>query len=154
VCVTPLAAGAPAEALWHLDSTKLTLYFLTYNGVTTINTHNGPVNVLDFTAASADVDSMVTDSVNPVGGKNDYANGGQGQTVHLTNVHLHVLKQTGNLLGLIPVTLAPGSPDMAVIGLTEGIPLPIAWFTDTHVDQYTLTADTLSVPGFDIHQDH
>jgi hypothetical protein len=148
-----MAAGAPAEAQWHLDSTKLTLYFLTYNGVTTINTANGPVNVLDFTAQSADVDSMVTYAANPSSGKNDYSNGGSGKTVHLTNVHLHVLKQTGNLLGLIPVTLAPGSADMALIGLTQGIPLPIAWFTDTHVDQYTLTADTLSIPGFNVHQD-
>jgi len=26
------------------------------------------------------------------------------------------------------------------------------YFTNVHVDQYLLTADTLSVPGFDAHQ--
>jgi hypothetical protein len=142
------------EALWHLDSTKMTLYWLTYNGVTTINTAGGPVNVLDFTAASADVDSMITYSANPVTGKRDYADGGQGKTVHLTNVHLHVLNQTGNLLGALPVTLAPGSADMALLGLTQGVPLPIAWFTNAHVDQYLMTSDTLSIPDFSVSLEH
>ena len=151
VCVKPMAASAVREALWHLDATSLTLYTLTYNGVITINTAQGPVNVLDFHADSADVVSMITYSTNPANGKNVFSNGGRGETVHLTNVHLHVLQQTGNLGGLIPVTLAPGNLITDLLGIAQGVPVPIPLlFTDVHVDQYLLTADTLSIPGFNV----
>jgi hypothetical protein len=155
VCVTPMAAGKTGlETLWHLDATSLTLYMLVYKGVITINTPAGPVNVLDFHADSADVVSMVTYSANPKTGKNDYANGGQGKTVHLTNVEFHVLQQTGNLGGLIPVTLAPGNLITNLLGITQGIPIPIPeYFSGVHVDQYLMTADTLSIPGFHATQD-
>jgi hypothetical protein len=146
-----MSAGAMREALWHLDATSLTLYNMTYNGVITINTAGGPVNVLDFHADSADVVSMVTYSANPVSGKNVYANGGKGKTVHLTNVNLHVLNQTGNLGGLIPLTLAPGNLVTSLLGVAQGVPVPIPmYFTNVHVDQYLLTADTLSIPGFSV----
>jgi hypothetical protein len=145
-----MAAGAPKEALWHLDADVLTLNGMTYNGVDTIDTAGGPVNVLDFTADSVTLVSMVTDAENPSAkGKLLYADGGKGQLVTLTNVHLHVLKQTGNALGFLNLTLAPGSPAMALIGLLQGAKLPIpVTFTDVHVDQYLLTSDTLAVPGF------
>ena len=150
VCVTPMAAKATRESLWHLDADVLTLKGMTYNGVDTIDTAGGPVNVLDFTADTVELVSMVTYADNPAApGKRMYANGGKGRTVTLTHVHLHVLKQTGNAFGLLGLTLAPGSPDMTLIGLTEGLKLPIpVVFTGVHVDQYLLTSDTLDVPGF------
>ena len=127
---------------------------MTYNGVVTVPTANGPVNVLDFTADSVDVVSMVTYSANPVSGKNDYGNGGQGQTVHLTQVHLHVLQQTGNIGGILPVTLAPGNLITTLLGITEGVKVPIpVFFSNVHVDQYLLTAKTLAIPGFLAKQD-
>jgi hypothetical protein len=153
VCVTPVSLGAVNEALWHLHATSLTLNNLTYNGVVSVPTAKGPVNVLDFTSSLVDVDSMVTYSANPVSGKNVYANGGPGPTVTLTNVHLHVLKQTGSILG-IPVTLEPGSLITDVLGVAQGVPVPIPIvFTDVDVDQFLLQADTLVVNGFNVKQD-
>ena len=36
-----------------------------------------------------------------------------------------------------------------VLGIAQGVPVPLPVnFTNVHVDQYTLTADTLSIPGF------
>ena len=143
------------EVLCHLDASSITLYWSTYKGVITVNTANGPVNVLDFHADAVDVVSMVTyaDNASPLAnGKVVYSNGGQGKTVHLTNVELHVLQQTGNLGGLIPITLAPGNAITNLLGITQGVPVPIPEvFTNVHVDQYTLTADTLNIPGFNVH---
>ena len=123
------------------------MYGLTYNGVVTVDTANGPVRALDFTADSADLVSMVTWA--PIGGTttNVFNNAGPGTTTHLTGVHLHVTKLAGNMFGLIPATLTPDSPPPLIPGLKTPIPV---LFTDVSQDNYELDAATLSVPGYGV----
>ena len=152
---------------WHLEADSLSLTDLYFNGVVTVVDGNGAQHqVLDFTAGGVDVVSMVTYAPNPnplAGGKYIYNNGAKGKTVHLSNVHLHVLKQVGTIslggLPILPVTLAPGTPADAGSALAMAImyaahalnaPVPPMTFTKVHVDQYTLTSNTLSVPGFNV----
>lgn len=109
-------------------------------------------------AASIELTDMVT--YNEDGGRRVYSNGGKGKTVTLTNVELHVLQQKGTLLApapLGPVTLGPpgeaGTDPMsflAMLALQSNIDLGPTVMSDVHVDQYTMTSDTLNIPGFNV----
>lgn len=140
-----VAANQP----WHLSSPSMTMYSLTYNGVTTIQTANGPEQVLDFTASKVTLLSMVTFSQQG-DGKVQYVDGGQGQTVTLENVHLWSTSFTADVLGLIHQTFTPQSPGLLTVlqGLT--IPLPLL-FTNVEADNAFLNTGTIAIPGFDGH---
>jgi hypothetical protein len=118
-------------------------YGLTYNGIGTVQTANGPVKVLEFTADKITILSMVTYGLTS-GGKM-FSDGGKGQTVIAEgNVTLRVQELKGNLLGLLPQDYTPSSPPPLPIGLKVPIPLT---FTDVTVTQQLLQTDTLIIPG-------
>jgi hypothetical protein len=161
VCVAPAAPTALREIEWHLDASSLTLNNQKFEGFQDVNTGDGKtVQVMVVHADSIQLTDMVT--YNEDGGRRVYSNGGKGKTVNLTNVTLHVLQQSGNLLlplPLGPVTLGPPGESgsnlgslIAMAALQGGISIPgvPTYMTDVHVDQYTMTSDTLNIPGFNI----
>jgi hypothetical protein len=145
------AAGNQAALIpWHLSTPSMTMYGLTFNGVDTVQTANGSVQVLDFTVDRVDITSMVTYSY-PGGasGQRQYNNAGSGTTTVLTNVHLWTTTMTASVYGLIQVTLTPTSPITTILGVAQGftIPIPVV-FTDVNADNALLSAGGLDVPGF------
>lgn len=126
----------------------MTMYGLTYNGITTMSTETGSEQVMDFTAAKVTVLSMVTYSVQ-AGGRLQYINGGQGQTVTLTNVHLWSTSLTADVLGLIHQTFTPASPGLLVA--LQGVTIPILPFTNVEADNAFLNTQTIVIPGFSGH---
>jgi len=159
-CVTPAAPTALREVEWHLDASSLTLNNQKFLGFQDIQTGDGrTVTVMAIHADSVQLTDMVT--YNEDGNPRVYSNGGKGKTVTLTNVTLHVLQQKGDMVSPLPlgaVTLGPPGEagtdvtSQLVMGLLQlNLPLPIpSIFTNVHVDQYTLTSDTLDVPGFNV----
>lgn len=144
-------AGNQAALIpWHLSTPSMTMYGLTFNGVDTVQTVNGSVQVLDFTVNRVDITSMVTYSY-PGGasGERQYNNAGSGTTTVLTNVHLWTTTMTASVYGLIQVTLTPSSPITTILGVAQGftIPIPVV-FTDVNADNAFLSAGDLDVPGF------
>jgi hypothetical protein len=158
VCVAAADPGALREVEWHLDASSLTLVHQHFDGFHDIQTGDGKtVTVMFVHAASIQLTDMVT--YNEDGGKRVYSNGGKGKTVTLTNVELHVLQQKGTVIAplpLGPVTLGPpgeaggGLSQVAMLALESNIDLGPTIMTDVHVDQYTMTSDTLNIPGFNV----
>ncbi|HEU5425666.1 MAG TPA: hypothetical protein VFU74_02280 [Actinocrinis sp.] len=138
-----------ANLPWHLSSPSMTMYSLTYNGVTTIQTVDGPEQVLDFTAAKVTLLSMITYSQQG-GGKIQYVDGGKGQTVTLENVHLWSTSFTADVLGLIHQTFTPANPGLLTVLRGITIPLPLL-FTNVEADNAFLNTGTIAIPGFDGH---
>ncbi|HEU5357421.1 MAG TPA: hypothetical protein VFU65_23310 [Actinocrinis sp.] len=138
-----------ANLPWHLSTPSMTMYSLTYNGVTTIQTVNGPEQVLDFTASKATLLSMVTYSQQGEG-KIQYVNGGKGQTVTLENVHLWSTSFTADVLGLIHQTFTPANPGLLTVLRGITIPLPLL-FTNVEADNAFLNTGSIAIPGFDGH---
>jgi hypothetical protein len=140
-----VAANLP----WHLSAPSMTMYSLTYNGVTTIQTANGPEPVLDFTAAKITLLSMVTYSQQG-GGKIQYIDGGKNQTVTLENVHLWSTSFTADVLGLIHQTFTPANPGLLTVLRGITVPLPLL-FTNVEADNAFLNTGSIAIPGFDGH---
>ncbi len=140
-----------AEIPWHLSTPSMTMYNLTYNGITTIKTVDGSMQALDFTASKVTLVSMVTFS-HQQGSKLQYVNGGQGKTVTLNNVHLLTTSMTADVLGLLHLTFTPNSPPTALLGLLQGVtvPLPLL-FTNVEADNAFLNTGSIVIPGFDGH---
>lgn len=131
------------SAPWQLTSPTMTLYGLTYNGIVEVPTAKGETRALSFSADKVTIYSMVTDGREP--GGTLFNNGGKGETVIVSgNVQLLITKQTGYLLGLVPIKFTPHSPPPLVPGLK--VPIPVT-FTDNVVDQLVLHTDSLIVPG-------
>lgn len=134
---------------WHLTTPSMTMYSLTYNGVTTIKTSTGSQQVLDFTASKVTLLSMVTYSTQCCG-KLQYVDGGQGQTVTLLNAHLMTTSITSDVLGLLHQTFTPANPGL--LTLLQGITIPIpVLFTNVDADNAFLNTQTIIIPGFNGH---
>jgi hypothetical protein len=160
VCVAAAAPTALREVEWHLNASSLTLTNQHFVAFQDVNTGDGKtVQVMVVHADAIDLTDMVT--YNMDGNTRVYSDGGKGKNVHLTNVTLHVLQQKGTLvapLPLGPVTLGPpgeAGTDLgsiiAMAALQANLPLPFPTImTNVSVDQYTMTSDTLAIPGFNI----
>jgi hypothetical protein len=141
-----------AEIPWHLSTPSMTMYNLTYNGITTIRTINGgSLRVLDFTAQKVTLLSMVTFSHQ--GGRNlQFVDGGRNQTVTLTRVHLLSTSLTADVLGLLHLTFTPTSTPTALLGLLQGVTVPIPLlFTHVEADNAFLSTTSIVIPGFNGH---
>ena len=134
---------------WHLSTPSMTMYSLTYNGITSIKTATGSMQVLDFTASKVTLLSMVTYSQQCCG-KLQYVNGGTGQTVTLFNAHLLTTSITANLLGLIHQTFTPANPGLLTVLRGITIPIPVL-FTNVEADNAFLNTQTIVIPGFNGH---
>lgn len=148
------AAPAPDKGAlipWHLSTPSMTMHGLTFNGVDSVQTANGSLQVLDFTVQRVEIVSMVTYSY--PGGPNaprQYNNAGSGTTTVLNNVHLWTTSMTADLYGVpIPVTLTPTSPVTTILGVAQDftIPIPVV-FTNVDADNAFMSASGLNVPGF------
>jgi hypothetical protein len=132
-----------------METSTLTMYDLTYNGVKTVQVWNGTAyeseDVLDFTASKLTIASMVTYSIQ--NGQTVYNNAGSGTTTTLINPHLMVTKMTASLYGLIPQTYTPTNQPPLPVGLT--VPLIPVIFTGVTTQLAFLHTDSISVPGFD-----
>jgi hypothetical protein len=138
-----------AEVPWHLTTPSMTMYNLTYNGVTTIQTDSGSLKVLDFTASKVTLLSMVTYSQQG-GGRLQYVDSGDNKTVTLTTVHLWSASMTANVLGLLKQTFTPDSP--GILAALQGITIPIPLlFTDVDADNAFLHTELIDIPGFKGH---
>jgi hypothetical protein len=144
------AGNQVAQIPWHLSTPSMTMYGLTFNGVDTVETSNGSLQVLDFTVQKVDIVSMVTYSY-PGGpnGQRQYNNAGSGTTTVLNNVRLWTTKMVASVYGLLPVTLTPTSPITTILGVAQGftIPIPVV-FTNVNADNALMSAGGLNVPGF------
>jgi hypothetical protein len=134
-----------------METSDLTMYDLTYNGVKTVQVWNGSAyeaeQVLDFTASRLTIVSMVTYSI--FNGQTVYNDAGAGTTTTLINPHLMVTKMSASLFGLIPQTYTPTNQPPLPVGLT--IPLIPVIFTGVTTQLAYLHTDSISVPGFDGH---
>jgi hypothetical protein len=161
VCVQAAGDQAYREVEWHLDASNLTLTNQKFLGFQDVHTGDGKtVTVMAIHADAVDLTDMVTYNLD--GNQKVHGNGGPGKNVHLTNVTLHVLKERGIIKPLLgiplgEVTLGPpgeaGTDPLSQLIMTVlqlNLPLPPISFGDVHVDQYLLTSDTLSIPGFNI----
>jgi hypothetical protein len=158
VCAAAADSTALREVEWHLDASSLTLNGQKFLGFVPIQTGDGKtVTVMAIHADSIQLTDMVTYNLD--GNRKVYSDGGKGRTVNLTNVTLHVLQQKGSLVAPLPigpVTLGPpgeAGTDIPSQLLMALLPLDLPFpevFTNVSVDQYTLTSDTLNVPGFNV----
>ena len=149
---SPKPAGNTAAIIpWHLSTPSMTMYGLTYHGLTTIQTVDGPETVMNFTASKVTLLSMVTFS-HQGGDKLQFVDGGQNQTVTLTNVQLWSTKLSAKLYGLIPLTFTKDSLPTVVLGIAQGftIPVPVV-FTDVEADNAFLSTNLIDIPGFNGH---
>ena len=157
--MTPAAPTSLREVEWHLDASSLVLNNQKFEGFQQIQTGDGrTVTVMVVHADSIQLTDMVT--YNEDGKTKVYNDGGKGKTVTLTNVTLHVLQQKGTLVAPIPlgpVTLGPPgeagtdlASTIAMAALQLNISLGPTIMTDVHVDQYTMTSDTLNIPHFNV----
>jgi hypothetical protein len=153
-CTGTIAAQKP----WHLSTPSMTMYDLTYNGVTTARTYDSAdgkcdltVQVLDFTAQTVTIQSMVTYSHQPQDMR-QYVNGGENQTVTLTGVHLQTESMNADVEGLLNLTFTPTSTPTQLLGLLQGltIPLPLT-FTNVNADNAFLNTQSITINGFDGH---
>jgi hypothetical protein len=135
---------------WVMKSPSMTAWNLTFNGVKSIKVWDPDSksytseNILDFTASSITITSMVTYSIQ--NGQTVYNNAGSGTTTTLTNPHLMVKSMTADLYGLIGQTYDPDHLPPLPVGLT--VPLVPVIFTDVTTVIGGLYTDDISVPGF------
>lgn len=135
---------------WVMKSPSMTAWNLTFNGVKTIKVWDpdsksyADEDILDFTASSITITSMVTYSIQ--NGQTVFNNAGSGTTTTLTNPHLMVKSMNADLYGLIGQTYDPQHLPPLPVGLT--VPLVPVIFTDVTTVIGGLYTDTITVPGF------
>lgn len=139
----PVVADQP----WRLESTKLSLHGLGYDGIVKVRTASGTVkNVLKFTVTGLDIKDLHQLTVGP-DGYTGHVKGAPGSTSTIRDgkVTLYTEELKGNLLGLIPVDFTPDSP--------PPLTLPELFFTKVTVVQAGQFGGTLHIPGLQNYYD-
>jgi hypothetical protein len=149
------AAASPSEGVtastipWVMKTPNMVAWGLTFNGVKSVQVWDPSSkayvaeNVLDFTADSLTITSMVTYSIQ--NGQTVYNNAGASTTTTLTNPHLMVRRMSADLYGLLGQTYDPDHLPPLPVGLK--VPLPIVFTNVTSVIAY-LNTQSIQVPGF------
>lgn len=130
-----------ADEPWRLETTKLSLHGLGYDGIVKVRTSSGKIkNVLKFTATGLDIKDLHQLTVGP-DGKTGHVKGAPGSTSTIRDgkITMYTERLKGNLLGLIPVDFTPDSP--------PPLTLPELFFTKVTVVQAGQFGGTLSIPG-------
>jgi hypothetical protein len=97
-----------------LKATSLTMNGLSYDGITTLRSVGGPVQVLVFSLDTLDVAGM--DQSYPFGGSRAVSIRNTNGDAHITgNVKLYVTKMTGSVFGLVELTFTPESPPPLIV---------------------------------------
>lgn len=94
--------------LTEIKASKLSMTGLAYNGIVTLQSPNGPVKVLSFSADEVDLENM--DQTYPFTGGRVEINAGAQTAVLKGNVKLYVTSMASNIFGLIPLTFTPSFP--------------------------------------------
>jgi hypothetical protein len=141
---------------WVMETPEMTLTGLTFNGVDTVSVWNATEQkyvdeqVLDFTASTLTIESMVTYSIQSAGTSGSYNtvynNAGSGTVTTLTDVHLLTVSLTASLYGLIPQKYTPTSLPPLPEHLDLGF-IPVV-FTGVTTQLAYLNTASITVPGF------
>ncbi|GAB2800746.1 hypothetical protein [Streptomyces daliensis] len=129
---------------WTLESSKLSLHGLNYEGVVNVSTANGSQKqALKFTADSIDIGDLHQIVEGP-GGTRYHVEAAKGSNSTITGgkVTMYTESLKGNLFGLIPITFDPEHP--------PPLNIPEAMFTKVTVKQAGQFGGNLTVPG--LHQ--
>ncbi|MBT2386744.1 hypothetical protein [Streptomyces sp. ISL-11] len=133
---------------WFLESDKLTLGGLTYQGIKRITTVNGQEkSVLKFTADSVGIGDL-HQIVNGKDKQNHVAGRGTTSTITGGQVTMYTEELKGKLLGLLPANYTATSPPPMIPGLK--LPIPI-FFTDVKIRQAGQFGGTLHVPNLHLY---
>ena len=126
---------------WELQSSKLSLHGLNYEGVVNVKTANGSTKqTLKFTADSIDIKDLHQIVQGPAGTKTHVRTPeGSNSTVDGGKVTMYTDRLQGNLFGLIPVVFDPEHP--------PPLNVPEAVFTKVKVTQAGQFGGNLTVPG-------
>ncbi|MEU1482385.1 hypothetical protein [Streptomyces sp. NPDC005752] len=126
---------------WILETSKLTLTGLDYQGIVEVKTYNGSIKkVLKFTADTIDIKDLHQLTKGPAGTSGHVkAEGGSTSTIRNGTVTMYTEELKGNLFGIIPITFSPQSP--------PPLNVPFAFFTDATVKQAGQFGGSLKVPG-------
>ncbi|GFH35633.1 hypothetical protein [Streptomyces pacificus] len=135
--------GIPAlpDEPWVLESSRLTLKGLDYQGIVEVRTGSGSIKkVLKFTASGVDIKDLHQLVEGPDGTTiHVKARRGSTSTIRDGTVTMYTEELKGNLFGIIPVTFSPKTP--------PPLNVPFAMFTDVKVTQAAQFGGTLTVPG-------
>ncbi|MEU5170199.1 hypothetical protein [Streptomyces mutomycini] len=126
---------------WILETSKLTLTGLDYQGIVEVKTYNGSIKkVLKFTADTIDIKDLHQLTKGPAG-TTGHVKAAEGSTSTIRNgtVTMYTEELKGNLFGIIPITFSPESP--------PPLNVPFAFFTDATVKQAGQFGGSLKVPG-------
>ncbi|MEV5510733.1 hypothetical protein [Streptomyces orinoci] len=137
---------------WYLETTKLTLTWLTYQGIVDVTTVGGQhKKALKFTASAIDIHNL-HQIVNGKGFEYHVTGYGDTPTFRGGQVTLYTEELKGKLLGLdTPLTRVDYSPSSPP-PLIPGLPLPIPiWFTDVKLRQSGQFGGNLTVPNMHVY---
>ncbi|MEV6633289.1 DUF6114 domain-containing protein [Actinoplanes sp. NPDC051470] len=124
----------PAAVIGGLmEGDTLTMYDSTYDGVTTLQTADGPKQVLKFSMRKS-VTTPFKLTIQEPGGHTTVIDAGALTTTG--NVRFYTPKFEGKLFGLIPVTFTPEQP--------PPLTLPVLKFTDVKIDLSFVRSDVLT----------
>ncbi|KAF4409279.1 hydrogenase expression protein HypF [Streptomyces lycii] len=140
---TPLLPDDP----WTLESSKLSLHGLDYQGIVKVKTWSGEVKeVLKFTAKGVDIKDLHQLVVGPNGTTSHVkAAEGSNSTIRNGEVTMYTEELKGNLLGIIPITFSPKSP--------PPLNIPEVFFTQVTVKQAGQFGGELTVPGMHLYNE-
>jgi hypothetical protein len=125
---TPLIAND----LSHLVADKLSVDGFAYDGLSTLQTKNGPIQVMTFSADKVQIDAMSQSYPFP-GGKVTVGN--TGTAVLQGHVKLYVTQMTSKVLGLIKIRFDTGFQPPLV--------LPSMFFTEVDTDIALVECDQI-----------
>lgn len=133
---------------WFLESDKLTLGGLTYQGIKKITMVNGQEkSVLKFTADSVGIGDL-HQIVNVEGRQYHVAGRGTTSTIRGGQVTMYTESLKGKLLGLLPADYSATSPPPMLPGLK--LPVPI-FFTGVKIRQGGQFGGTLHIPNLHLY---
>ncbi|WP_372409678.1 hypothetical protein [Streptomyces luteireticuli] len=151
-CPTPKAGADRKQAgfannPWFLESSKLTLRGLTYQGIKEITTVGGQKkSVVKFTADGLDIRDLHA-LVNDRGRVYHQSGPGKTSTIRGGEVTLYTEELKGKLLG-IPMTINASHPPPLIPGLK--LPIPIS-YTDVKIRQGGQYGGTLTIPNMKVY---
>jgi uncharacterized protein DUF6114 len=134
----PLVSAQPGV----LTADRQDLEDFLFEGITELNTANGPIEVLQFSFSRATNTNFTLTTTGDAGTARVTAD----PLVLAGDVTFYTSRLTGNLLGTIPLELTPDSPLADLLQLVV-IPLPV-FFTDINLDLVFTHGAVLTAAGF------
>jgi uncharacterized protein DUF6114 len=134
----PLVSAQPGL----MTATRLDQEDFLFEGITELNTANGPIRVMQFSFSRATATNFTLTTSGDAGTARVTAN----PLVLAGNVTFYTSRFTGRLLGTVPLELTPDSLLTDLLQLVD-IPLPV-FFTDVNLDLVFTHGAVLTATGF------